>query len=309
MTLVRDMVATVRSMMTGALLDEVSVLLQPFDPQVDEQIVLKYPKRSIGVGSTLCAGLNTFTAMAVSGDGALVTVIPARDGGPTEALPANEIVVIRPQFTTWSIVREIQSDIDAMSSPNVGLFEPFQFEAAVDDVNGTYVVPDLPDGRLPFRLLKAEWRIEGTDAWQAFTEAEWQPNTNTVRVFFQPDGRRVRFTMAFPFGKITSLGTILADIGLSPEVEDIPLLGAASTLALGWEGRRVQPFSQGDSRRAGEVQPGSNTSLARQFKARQQERIADELARLTRLYGWRTPMTTGATTALGTWGGRPVVGR
>jgi hypothetical protein len=303
--LIRDAVATVRSMMTGALLDEVSVLLQPFDPLVDEQIVLKYPKRSIGVGSTLCVGLNTFTAMAVSGDGALVTVLPARDGGPTVAAPANEIVVIRPQFTTWAIVREIQSEIDSMSSPDVGLFQPFQFEASVDDVSGTYVVPDQPDGRVPFRLLKAEWRIEGTDAWQAFTEVEWQPNTNTIRVFSQPDGRRVRFTMAYPFGQIADLNSTYLDVGVPGEMEDIPNLGAASTLALGWEGRRVQPFSQGDSRRANEIQPGSNASLSRQFEARKQQRVNEELARLTRLFGWRHPSTTGPTT--GSWMTRSVV--
>jgi hypothetical protein len=292
-------------MMTGALLDEVSVLLQPYDPTVDEQIVLKYPKRTIGVGSTLCVGLNTFTAMAVSGDGALVTVLPSRDGGPAVAAPADEIVVIRPQFTTWSIVREAQSEIDSMSSPDVGLFDPFQFEASVDDVSGTYVVPTQPDGRVPFRMLKAEWRIEGTDAWQAFTEAEWQPNTNTIRVFSQPDGRRVRFTMAFPFGTIVDLDTDLRTIGIPPEFEDIVTLGAASTLALGWEGRRTQPFSQGDSRRAGEVVVGGSASLSRQFKAKQQQRINEELARLTRLFGWRHPSTTGPTT--GNWMSRGVV--
>lgn len=306
--LISDAVATVRSMMTGSLLDEVSVLLEPYDPALSEQIILKYPKRQIGVGSTLCVGLNTLTAMAVSGDGSIVTVLPARDGGPQQAVPANEIVVIRPQFTTWSIVREIQSEIDAMSSPDVGLFYPFQFEASVDDLNGTYVVPDMPDGRLPIRLLKAEYRIEGTDAWQAFTEAEWQPNTNTVRVFFQPDGRRVRFTLAFPFGKITDLSSTFLDVGVSPEWEDIPTLGAASNLALGWEGRRTQPFSQGEARRANEVVVGSNTSLSRQFEARKRQRIAEELARLTRLFGWRHASFTGPTTLLG-MAGRPVVGR
>ena len=307
MTTIEAAVATVRSMMTGALLDEVSVLLEPYDPALNEQIILKYPKRQIGVGSTLCVGLNTLTAMAVSGDGSIITVIPARDGGPQQAVPANEIVVIRPQFTTWSVVREIQSEIDAMSSPNVGLYHPFQFEAAVDDVNGTYVVPSMPDGRTPIRLLKSEYRIEGTDAWQAFTDAEYQPNTNTIRVFFQPDGRRVRFTVAMPFGKITDLTSTFLDVGVEGSQEDIALYGAAATLALGWEGRRTQPFSQGEARRANEVVVGSNASLSRQFKARQQEAIADELARLTRLFGWRHASFSGPTTLFPN-GMRPVVG-
>lgn len=301
--IVRDAVSTVRSMVTGALLDEVSVLAEPYNPATDSKIVLKYPKRAIAQGSVLCVGLNTFVAMNVSSDGGTIEVLPSMDGGPNEAAPVNEIVRVRPQFTTWAIVRELQSEIDAMSSPEVGLYFPKVFEFdALDRVNGTYVLPDPdPETMFPFRLLRSEYRINGTDAWQQFTEAQFQP-PGVIRVFSDSPGAiAYRFTMATSFGQIVGLDDDLGLIGVTNFVADIPMLGAASTMALGWEGRRTQPMSQGDSRRSAEVGAGANISLARQYAVRQKEAVNGELARLTSLFGYKTPDTSGPTTVRWGW--------
>lgn len=300
--IVRDAVSTVRSMVTGALLDEISVLAEPYDPVTDDRIVLKYPKRAIAQGSVLCAGLNTFVAMNVSADGGTVEVIPSMDGGPNSAAPAGEIVRVRPQFTTWAIVRSLQSEIDAMSSPEVGLYWPRVFEFdSLDRVNGTYEIV-VPDGDpVPQRLLRSEYRINGTDAWQQFTDSQFQAVGSTVRVFFDPPGAiAYRFTMAATYGQIVDLDTDLADAGVPDFLADIPMFGAASMMALGWEGRRLQPQSQGDSRRASEVAANMNTALSRQFAIRQKEAVNQELARLTSIYGYKTPDTSGPTT--GRWG-------
>lgn len=312
--LVKEAVTTVRSLLTGALLDEVSVLDQPYVAATDEKITLKFPKRSLSQGSVLSAGLNTFMAMQVSGDGAEIQVLPSMDGGPNLDLPAGTVVNIRPQFTTWAIVREMQAEIDAMSSPDTGLYAPvaFQFDS-IDRHNGTYTIdlPVPPPGQpevFPFRLLKAEYQNSGIDAWNTFTDAEFQRHEMVVRVFCDPPAVvAYKFTLAVPFGQIIDLDTNLADIGVSDFITDIPIYGAAATMSLGWEGRRTQPFSQGDSRRAAEVQVGSNTSLSRMWRIRQQETINQELTRLIGLYGWRQPITSGPTVVgyrnLGSWGG------
>ncbi|MGV0949364.1 MAG: hypothetical protein ACOYB3_01740 [Azonexus sp.] len=296
--IVRDAVSTVRSMVTGALLDEISVLSAPYDPATDSTVSLKYPKRAIAQGSVLCVGLNTFMAMNVSADGGTIEVLPSMDGGPNVASPVGEMVRVRPTFTTWAIFRELQSEIDSMSTPDVGLYWPKEYQfSSLDRVNGTYVLP-LPDPETmwPFRLLRSEYRIAGTDAWQTFTEAQFHPETGTIRVFFDPPGAiEYRFSLATTFGQMVTLDDDLTDIGVSNYSADIPMLGAAASMALGWEGRRTQPFSQGDSRRATEVQVGSNASLSRQFVARQKESINSELTRLLNLYGYRQPNTSGST--------------
>jgi len=303
--IVRDAASAVRSMMTGALLDEVSVLAAPFDPDIDTTITLKYPKRNLGAGSVLCVGLNTLMAVNVGTDGQTIEVLTNMDGGPAEAVPDNSLVIVRPQFTTWAIVRELQSEIDAMSSPDTGLYWPKNYSfTSIDRVNGTYPLPDPdPDTMVPFRLLRSEYRINGTDTWQQFTEAQFQPEGRVIRVFYDiPGAIEYRFTMATTFGQITSLADDLEAIGVTNYVADIPILGAASTMAVGWEGRRTQPFAQGDSRRAGEVGVGSNINLARQFQVRQKEAVNGELARLTGLFGYKTPDVSGPTS--GRWGWR-----
>lgn len=312
--LTSEAVSTVRSLLTGSLLDETSVLAQPYDPLTDEKIILKYPKRSLAQGSVMSVGLNTFMAMQVSGDGAEIGVLPSMDGGPNVACPAGTLVNVRPQFTTWAIVREMQAEIDAMSSRDVGLYAPLAFEFnTIDRHNGTYVIempapsPGQPE-KTPFRLLKGEYQVSGIDAWNTFTEAEFQEDVMTVRVFSDPAAVvAYKFTLAVPFGQILTLDTDLASIGVTDFLTDVPIYGAAATMVLGWEGRRSQPFSQGDSRRAQEVGIGSNTSLSRMWRMRQQEAINAELARLTGQYGWRQPMATGPTVVgyrnLGSWGG------
>lgn len=298
--ILRDAVSTVRSMLTGSLLDEVSLLAEPYDPLLDEQIRLKYPKKALTTGSVLSVGLNTLQAMQVSGDGSEIAVLANMDGGPSVACPVNEVVRVRPAFTTWSVVREIQQEIEAMSSRDVGLYGVVAFETdSIDWVNGTYTLPPLadPDGSY-IRLLKAEYRLWGSDAWAPFTEAEYQPNGNIVRVYWNPvQAAEYRVTMARTFGVPQGYDDDLEPLGLTAELVDIPLLGAASRLALGWEGRRLQPISQGDSRRASEVGAGTNTAMSRMFAMRRQDRIAEELARLTGLYGWKQAIASGPTTA------------
>jgi hypothetical protein len=305
--LASEAVRTVRSMMTGSLMDEISVLDVAYDPILDSSITLKYPKRNLSAGAPLSVGLNTFIALSISGDGTVIEVLPSVDGSPNVAAPAGEMVFIRPQFTTYSIFRELQSEIQSMSSVDCGLFATLLMQS--DGVNyrdGTYVIApaDIPTGREVIRLVKTEWRISDTDAWQTFAGAEWQHSGQAIRVPSDPPGAtEYAFTLATTFGTVVDLTTDLnADCGVTDAMSDIPMLGACSTLALGWEGRRTQPFAQGDSRRAGEVSVGSNSSLSRTYMAKQQKRISEELARLTGKYGWRQQMTSGETTGL-TWVG------
>jgi hypothetical protein len=294
--LVREAVETVRSMLTGSQIDEVSVLAAPYDPNTDTSVTLRYPKRNVSAGSIMSVGMNTFVILSVGSDGSTFEVLPSIDGGPNVAAPENEIVRFRPAFTTWAIFRELQGEINSMSSPDTGLYWPYVYTVdTIDRVSGTYPIPWEEGDSLPMRLLRSEYRVVGTSTSQVFTDAEYQPTWNQVRVFSDPpDASAYSFTLSFPFGQMTDLDTDLSSIGVyGGSLTDIPILGAASTMALGWEGRRTQPNAQGDSRRAGEVPVNSNTSLARQWKARQAETIIQEQSRLMAMFGYRQPQTYG----------------
>lgn len=296
--LVNEAIAQVRSMVSGSSIDEISVLASAYDPDVDVTISLRYPKRNLGPGAVLSVGLNTFVVVEVSTDGTTIGVLPSMDGGPNVACAAGDIVYIKPMFTTYAIFRELVSEIQSMSSPNIGLYSTLLFQATeVNYTDGTYVIDpdDIADDRVVTRLLMSEFKVAGRDTWQRFAEAEWQPSGHVVRVVTDPPlASQYAFTLATTFGTPTSITTDLdAVCGVSDQLVDIPILGAAATVALSMEGRRVNPANQGDSRRATEVREGSNSSLSRMFRAKQLERINDEIARLSGTYGYRISISTG----------------
>jgi hypothetical protein len=293
--LANEAVETVRSMLTGSQIDEISTLSAAYDHATDSSITLKYAKRSVAVGSTITVGLNTFTVVATSGDGQRLDVIPSMDGGPNVDAPVDSIVRIRPQFTTWALFRELQSEIDSMSSPATGLFYPQVYEATTLDRNGgIYAIPDFPTG-YPFRLLRSEYLVSGTtQMWSTFTDAYYNRQGNYVRVYSDPPQvGGYRFSLAFPFGQITDLTTDLTTIGITNALAGIAMLGVASTMALGWEGRRTQPVLQGDSRRSAEVPVNGNASLARQWRLQQQAAITEEVGRLATDWGYKQAMSSG----------------
>lgn len=306
--LVKDAVAQVRSLVTGSLIDEVSVLAAPYNPATDTDLTLKYPKRALAMGSTICVGLNTLQVLSTTVDGSKVTVMPGMDGGPQVAVPLGEVVLIRPYLTTFAAYREISNEIQGMSSRFTGLYAVWEYVVtALNRQSGTYPLTGLsPIGTIPFRLLKFEYRYAGTTTWQTSSDAELQQFDNTLRVFQDPPGAiEYRFSLAVPYGAVTSLSQSFTDIGVTDAQSNIPCLGAASTMVLSWNGRRNQPFSQGDARRAQEVPGGSIVQASQMLRRAQQENVNDEVARLAARYTYRQPAVSGQSTygRYGTYGG------
>ena len=301
--LASEAVETVRSYLTGSEIDEISVLLSAYTAG-SGTLNLQYPKRNIAPGATLTAGLNTFTVVETSTDGATVNVIPSMDGGPDVSVPAGTIVRVKPNFTTWAIYREIQSEIDSMSAASTGLYQSWVVEAtSLAFESGIYAIPDRTDGLLPFRLLRSEFLVAGSDSlWVTFTDTEFIKQGNGVRVFSDPPQvAGYRFSLAVPFGQMVDLTTDLTSLGLTNSLAGIAMYGATAMMALGWEGRRVQPVFQGDSRRATEVTPTSNSALAMRFKQAQQQAITEEQTRLIGQWGYRQPQIGGSTAGISRW--------
>ena len=243
----------------------------------------------------LTCGLNTWYVLEVGSDNKSVVVSPSYDGGPDLPASSGDIVRIRPRVTNWAIFREINSEILSMSSPLNGLFWTKTLGVeGTDWRNGTYDVPlvegvppdEVPWGD-PIRVATARYRMPGVDAWMLSGEAVYQADKRVVRIAVQPpSGTTSEVIMAMPFTTFADLDDV-ADHGLNDFTQDIPCLGAAASLVMSFEGRRIQPMSQGDSRRAEEVSVGSGANLARQWRTAQRQAIDAEYARLLRLYGWQ----------------------
>jgi hypothetical protein len=302
--LLRDAVQSVRSMLTGSMLGDITILQDAYDPNTDTTLTFRYGKASLSPGTVLSVGLNTFVVLEVASGGTSAVVLPSADGGPNVAAPAGEVVYVQPHFTTAAVYRELISEAAGLSSPLNGLFATAMLQSdGVSYTDGVYLIDsgDIAAGREILRLIRSEYRIGDTYAWQEFTDCQWQPSGSVVRVFQDPpDATEYLFTFATTFGTPTALDDDLLDFGITDTVAECMTLGAAAAMALGWEGRRTQPLSQGDSRRAQEVSITGNTSLARMFEAKKQARVNEEAARLLSVYGIRQPSTSGGTT----WGAR-----
>jgi hypothetical protein len=117
---------------------------------------------------------------------------------------------------------------------------------------------------------------------------KWQPGEGVVRLTdYYGWGHEVRFEFTAPFEKAMTLTADMEiDCGLAPTMMDIPPLGAAASLMRTTESRRANIHAQGDTRRAGEVPPGTNTGSARETQRKFEDRIADEYVRLLNGNPW-----------------------
>ena len=287
-----DLVEQTRSMLQGSLADEASVLAEPFIAG-SGQVALKYPKKNIIVGSVVTCGINTWYVLEATSDGSGLIVLEGYDGGPSADVPAGTIVRVRPIFTNWSVYREIHQEIAEMSSPKHGLWWPFTVTYTRNWTDDTYPFEPNTLGVTPLRLVRGRYQIPGTQAWGNVQSAEWMPEQSMTRVRSSvSDANTIELTyaMAFLMPPTLDLSTPLDAMGLTGNLANIPSLGAASALSLASEGRRQQPFAQGDPRRATEVGYGANIGISRMWQQQKEDMISSELARLTREYGWSIPM-------------------
>lgn len=275
-------------MLRGSLTDELSVLDDDYVAGAG-RLNLRYPKPNLQPGTIVSVGLNTFYALSVTSNGSTMVVHPGADGGPEVNVPHGEVIRIRPAHTTWALFRDWCTELEGLSSPDVGLYGYNTFDALPDWVNNVYRLPDTGDWATltPLRLLSARYQIRGFDQWQKMYGVEWQPENRVIRVYgLTPNAAFVRFVFAFPFTQPADLTTTTSSLGLSAANEDIPGLGVASNMALSDEARRNQIAPQGDPRRPTEIPPGANIGVARMYQAKQQQRIAQESARLVGLFGY-----------------------
>lgn len=297
--LVSDAVEGVRSKLRGGRIPTLALLDAPYVPG-SGTIVLR-SAQTLRAGQIISAGINTLQITGQSTDMRTFSVIESADGSPDVALAEGTRVVIAPEQTTWAIVRELANEARGLSSRRIGLYMPWLIETyGVDTISGMYALPEREDNLKAQWLVKAEYNTYGQTTWYAFAEAEYQPNQGVVRVFADPpDAVLYRFTLALGFGVPENLDDDLDALGFTGNLSEILQLGAAATLILSAESRRVQAVTQSDPRRPGEVPVTSNSALSRQFRATQQERIKEERARLLAHYSNKASVAAPGGTSIG----------
>ena len=284
MTTMLEMVRRLRPLLQGGQSEDLSELAQPYEAG-SGVMVMRYPKKNLAEGSMLSAGLVTFHVFETNSDNVTVRGVAGTDGSPDVDLPTGTLVRIRPQHSTFAMFDAINTAIDSISQPTMGLFSVASYAPTeVNREDGVYTLPDFPAP--PIRLVSTRWRLVGTEKTEYTGNAEWIPQDGVVKVNGPlPWADQVEFLFACPFIRAATLDDVmLTDCLIDPVTENIVLLGAAASLALSNESRRVSLFAQGDSRRAEEVREGANIGVARMYSAEFQAAVDAEYTRLTRLW-------------------------
>lgn len=286
MTTMREAVQSVLSRLNGAMPGDLAVTTTDYVVG-DDTLQLAPGVPRINPGTLVSLDLHDLYVTAIDNNGTMLTVTPLVSDEPS-TVPAGSIARIRPAQSTREVFARLRDQIQAMSAPNNGLFYPAAADYGPSYGDNTYPVPE--DWTVdPVRVLDVTYQAYGTGYWGRVNGWRWQPDIGAVRITGAvPPGPVIRVLYALPFAVPTLLSQDLTDdLGIPATMADIPVLGATADLALGLEGRRLIPTSQGDGRRAEEVPITAGSALARELRRAQNDRIQGERARLGRLFPYR----------------------
>jgi hypothetical protein len=260
----------------------------------DLSITLKYPLGSVARNTIIAIDLEEIRVWETSGQ--VATVVERGVNGTVAAAHADLAVVsVRPKFSNFRILKEINNDLKDLSSPSNGLY---QIQTVTLTYNAAIRGYDLAGVANTFLgILEVRYDTPGPDkGWPHLTEYVLMRNmpvsafaSGNALLLNEPafPGRSIQVRYKGVFSPFTSLtDDITAVAGLTDSMADLPPMGAAIRLVAPREVKRTFIETQGEPRRSEEVQAGSITNATRSLMQLRQSRINDEAARLVMLYAY-----------------------
>lgn len=281
MTTMEALVRQTRRRVWGAMSDNLNFLAAEYE-EGGATLQFTMPIDGITPGIVISSGLNTWYVIATNKEAKTAQVYAGYEGSQNAALPEGSPVMIRPRASDWYVFEALQNVITSLSSPATGLYREGSWEANANTIWGTYEIPtDVPITDLSG--VQFQWPTS-TNVWVDVPATSWryQPERGVVRLTeSMPAGVILKFDYKGPFTPPTALtDDPEVDCGLAATMLDLPPLGAAIQLALGGEGRRVQPHVQGDTRKPGETPAGASANMARELERAYTRRVGEEHFRL-----------------------------
>ena len=280
--LMKDMIADTRRLTYGSMADQLNFIALDVPADATE-LPLVMDLTGITPGMILSAGLNVYYVTNVIASEKKVEVYPGYDNSRSEALTAGTPVMIRPRATDWQLFNNLNWEITQLCSASNGLYKVASWTSPIDVTWQTYDVPVAAQGMVSLLRIRVRWPST-PDIWSDLDDImfEYQQDKQLIKVKRQiPAASTLEFVYKDSFKQAAGLTSdIVVDCGMTETQLDIPPMGAAMKLLRTTESRRTQIHNQGDSKRADEVPPGTNSSAAREMERAYQNRVNDELARL-----------------------------
>lgn len=215
--------------------------------------------------------------------------------GSTAATHADGAVAyVNSKFAPFTIFSELNNDLADLCAPTNGLFRLVEVDLTYNPAIQGY---DLTGATDVIDVLRIRYDIPGpSKLWPELRSWQLKRNMDTdaftsgfAIMLYEPawPGRQIRVTYSSSFSPFTSLTSTVASTGLGASAADLPPLGAAMRLAGVRETQRNFNESQGDTRRASEVPPGSQLQGMRALASLRQARIKAEADKLSSSYPTR----------------------
>lgn len=260
------------------------------DTYLPGQITFQYPLKGIKEGARLAAGLQTFYVWDTN-EGTQAADVEVVQG-TSAPLSSGAVVAVSPRYTDWELLAAANDALTALSGR--GLYQMKGFETAYNSTLVGYDLTGAPDIESIYEVLQAgpgpgkEWtrkhpsqyRLDRTADTTDFASGQ---SLNVWQGGFQ--GFSMRLIYKAPFTALTNLTDDITTVsGLPATAVDLLALGAAINAMSGREIARNLTDVVGDTRRATEVPPGAVANSVNGLRVLYQQRLQDEVARLSRKY-------------------------
>ena len=127
MTTANDWVQETRSYLIGDTVTERNKLAADYTAG-GSTLTFTYDLKGVAAGSRLSIGLNEFYVWDVNSTTKTATVSGGQSGTSDANATSGDVVWVRPKFTDFEILRAVNGELAALSSPQNGLFQVKTFD-------------------------------------------------------------------------------------------------------------------------------------------------------------------------------------
>ncbi len=295
---------TYNAYLSGGSLREARTLLAADMDDSTTQMTVAGAGNNIAEGTMLCVGLEVMYVISTSGT--THTVIRGDRGSTASSHSTNDQVWINPKWARAFMFDALRSEVNRLSGR--GLYQMKTFDLRFVASQRQYNIPIS---------VSEEWLDDYMVRWETTDSSSMWPRLNSYEVIRDmpepgdvtddagtPIGRtfedgftillheggisgrafRIWYKARFDADALVDETTELSVTGMHDEMSDIVALGIATRLLPSREVARNLYETQGPTRRANEVRPGSQRQAVLLLQQLYDDRIEDEVNRLNRYW-------------------------
>lgn len=291
----QDLINETLQYLNSSYHEQINQLAADIDDATDT-FALAYSLSGIKGGVSISIGLEDMHVWATTESSLTVKVKRGMRGSTPTAHTTDELVIVKPLYSYWSVLRAMNNDIADLSANGL-----FRVQTTSLTWNPSIQGYDLPDVLNILDILEVRFADTNTvsQRWPIIPSGNYSigrnmdsPFTSGLALFFTsgaPSNSEVLITYSSTFSPLAALDDDVSDAtGLVPSMHRLPPVGAAISLAGPQEIKRNMTENQGDTRRAGEVPPGARAASIRPLQILRQQWLVNEATQLRKEYPFHT---------------------